>query len=96
MSTEPELEARARRRRAEPTLWGRRLPLPDHWAARAVLGATLILGGLLGFLPVLGFWMVPLGLMVLAVDFPAADRLRRQGTAWTLRIWRRLRRRVSS
>jgi len=30
--------------------------------------------GMFGFLPVLGFWMIPLGLAVLAVDFPAAER----------------------
>lgn len=45
---------------------------------RLVLGLLLILGGLLGFLPVLGFWMIPLGVMVAAMD---------------LRLWRRLRRR---
>lgn len=83
------------RRRAQPTVMGRRLPLPGHWALRALLGAFLVICGLLGFLPVLGFWMIPLGLMVLAVDFPAADRLRRRGTAWALRTWRRLKRRAS-
>ncbi|MGR3758561.1 hypothetical protein ACUXV3_00285 [Roseobacteraceae bacterium NS-SX3] len=44
---------------------------------RLVLGLLLILGGLFGFLPVLGFWMIPLGVMVAAMD---------------LRLWRRLRR----
>jgi hypothetical protein len=46
--------------------------------ARIVLGCLLLLGGFLGFLPVLGFWMVPLGLIVLAVDIPMARRLRRR------------------
>lgn len=36
---------------------------------RITIGVLLILGGLLGFFPVLGFWMIPLGLIVLAVDF---------------------------
>lgn len=37
--------------------------------ARASLGILLILGGILGFFPVLGFWMIPLGLVILAADF---------------------------
>lgn len=37
---------------------------------RALTGVLLILGGLMGFLPVLGFWMLPLGLLLLAVDLP--------------------------
>lgn len=35
---------------------------------RLLLGLALIVGGVLGFLPVLGFWMVPLGIMVAALD----------------------------
>ncbi|MDF1709232.1 MAG: hypothetical protein V7698_14110 [Paracoccaceae bacterium] len=35
---------------------------------RLVAGLLLILGGVLGFLPVLGFWMIPLGLGVAALD----------------------------
>lgn len=59
-----------------------------RWA-RLVLGVLLIVGGVLGFLPVLGFWMVPLGLVVLSVDIPAARRLRRRLEVW----WERRRRR---
>jgi hypothetical protein len=35
-----------------------------------------------GFLPVLGFWMIPLGLLVLSVDLPIVRRWRRQLTVW--------------
>lgn len=42
---------------------------------RVALGVLLILGGLLGFLPVLGFWMLPLGVVVLAREIPAVGRL---------------------
>ncbi len=35
---------------------------------RLVLGLLLIIGGVFGFLPVLGFWMIPLGLAVVALD----------------------------
>jgi len=52
--------------------------LPRWRPARIGLGIALIIGGLLGFLPVLGFWMIPLGLAVLAVDSPVLRRFRRQ------------------
>jgi len=35
---------------------------------RLVLGLLLIAGGILGFLPVLGFWMIPLGVIVAGLD----------------------------
>lgn len=35
---------------------------------RLVLGLILIAGGVLGFLPVLGFWMLPLSIAVAALD----------------------------
>jgi hypothetical protein len=62
---------------------------------RVPLAILLLAGGVLGFLPVLGFWMIPLGLLLLAVDLPllrpgvtsAIIRARRR---WTL--WRRARR----
>lgn len=38
---------------------------------RVPLGLLLILGGMLWFLPILGLWMIPLGLLLLAVDIPA-------------------------
>ena len=38
---------------------------------RIPLAVVLVLGGLAGFLPVLGFWMVPVGLLLMAVDIPA-------------------------
>ena len=36
--------------------------------ARLILGLLLIVGGIFGFLPVLGFWMIPLGVAVAALD----------------------------
>ncbi|MGI9316320.1 MAG: PGPGW domain-containing protein [bacterium] len=36
---------------------------------RILIGVLLLIGGLLGALPVLGFWMIPLGLLVLSIDF---------------------------
>ncbi len=37
---------------------------------RIPLGVVLILCGFVGFLPILGFWMIPLGALLLAEDFP--------------------------
>ena len=41
---------------------------------RGLLGLILIFLGFLGFLPVLGFWMIPLGLGLLATDIPPFAR----------------------
>ena len=43
-------------------LFNRHLHLPKSKPIRIGLGILLIAGGLVGFLPVLGFWMIPLGL----------------------------------
>ena len=45
-----------------------------HTGMRRTVGATLIIGGVLGFLPILGFWMLPLGLLVLSDDIPWVRR----------------------
>lgn len=55
---------------------------------RVVVGSLLILGGVLGFFPILGFWMIPLGLVILAVDFRWA-RHALVNLRWRLRAWRR-------
>ena len=48
--------------------------LPGNPVIRIGLGIVLIIGGILGFLPILGFWMIPLGIAVLAVDIPFVER----------------------
>lgn len=49
---------------------------------RSLLGLALIVGGVFGFLPVLGFWMIPLGVLVIGLDAkPVLRRLRGQGRA---------------
>ena len=59
-----------------------RLPLPGSWILRVFIGVVLILGGCLGFLPVLGFWMIPLGLLVLSIDLAPVRRFRRRVEVW--------------
>ncbi len=62
---------------------------------RIPLAILLIIGSFLAFLPIFGVWMLPLGLLLLALDIPALQpaisgamiRLRRRVNLW----WRRLR-----
>jgi len=63
--------------RGEIQVGSRCFRLPQRASIRIGLGVGLIIGGLLGFLPVLGFWMIPLGLLVLSQDLPAVRRWRR-------------------
>ena len=63
-------------------LFGRRIPMPQSRALRVALGALLVVFGLLGFLPVLGFWMIPLGLLVISHEFAMARRYRRRTVVW--------------
>lgn len=48
--------------------WLSRLRRPEARWIRVPLGILLVLGGIFSFLPVLGIWMLPLGLLLLAVD----------------------------
>ena len=63
-------------------LFNRHWHLPKSRPVRVGLGILLIAGGLVGFLPVLGFWMIPLGLLVLSVDLPIVRRWRRKLAVW--------------
>ena len=65
-------------KRQSISIFGRRLPLPASPGGRLTLGLALVLGGILGFLPILGLWMLPLGLLVLSVDFVFVRRWRRR------------------
>ncbi|MBL4838849.1 MAG: hypothetical protein JKY34_14855 [Kordiimonadaceae bacterium] len=61
--------------------------MPASRIGRIILGVLLIIGGILGFLPVLGFWMVPLGLVILSVDFAFVRRFRRNQEVRIGRWW---------
>jgi cytochrome c biogenesis protein CcdA len=77
--------------RRQINIFGRKFHLPQSRWLRIVVGVTLVIFGFLGFLPILGFWMVPLGLVVLSTDIPAVRRLRRRAEVAILRRWRRWR-----
>jgi hypothetical protein len=70
--------AETRDKRAKIRLGKYSLPMPGTRRQRTLLGAGLCAGGVVGFLPIVGFWMLPLGLVVLSVDSPAVRRLRRR------------------
>jgi hypothetical protein len=61
----PETRAKIRGRVARALVRVRRTLPPG---TRLPVGIVLIAGGTLGFLPVLGFWMIPLGMGVAALD----------------------------
>ena len=59
-----------------------------------LLGATvLIIGGICSILPVLGLWMLPLGLALLSDNFPWLKVWLEKSARWIGRQWRRVRRR---
>jgi hypothetical protein len=49
---------------------------------RRTAGVLLVVGGIFGMLPVLGFWMLPLGLGLLSVDSPWVRRFYRRFFVW--------------
>ncbi|GBQ29522.1 hypothetical protein AA12717_3292 [Gluconacetobacter sacchari DSM 12717] len=51
------------------------LRVPSRRPARILAGFLLIVGGLLSFLPILGLWMLPLGLILLAEDVAPIRRV---------------------
>jgi hypothetical protein len=56
-----------------------------HWI-RIPVGILLVVAGFFGFLPILGLWMIPLGLLLLAQD---VGFLRRPTGAALIRLERR-------
>ena len=64
-----------------------RIRLPKSRALRILLGIALIIGGIFGFLPILGFWMIPLGLTILSLEIPLVRRWRRRFVVWFSRKW---------
>lgn len=55
--------------------WGQKIPT----GLRSVLGLLLMVAGVFGILPLLGFWMIPVGAAFIALDIPP---WRRRLLAW--------------
>jgi hypothetical protein len=47
---------------------------PSGMFVRLPLGVLCIVGGIFSFLPLLGIWMLPLGILLIAVDVPPVRR----------------------
>ena len=74
--TDPDLFPPNRKRRLR---FGRfSVPIPSSRPLRIIVGLALCLGGLLWFLPILGLWMLPLGLLMLSIDLAPVRRYRRR------------------
>jgi hypothetical protein len=64
--------------------WLRR---PSSRLVRIPLAILLILGGIFSILPVLGLWMLPLGLVLFAQDVPFLQKPIAQALGWIERKW---------
>jgi hypothetical protein len=64
---------------------------PSSFAARLAVAILLMLGGIFSFLPVLGIWMLPLGLLLIAQDVHFLQRPLVRVLAWTETQWEPLR-----
>jgi membrane-bound ClpP family serine protease len=60
---------------------------PSSRLVRIPLAILLIAGGIFGFLPVLGLWMLPLGLLLFAQDVPMLQKPMVQMLGWIERKW---------
>lgn len=58
--------------RANPKDWPARIRAWVHAhippGLRFLVGLVLIASGIVGFLPILGFWMIPLGVIIAGMD----------------------------
>jgi hypothetical protein len=63
-------------------LFGRSVRMPRSRNQRIAIGVALVVLGCFGFLPILGFWMIPLGLVVLSYEFATIRRWRRNVAVW--------------
>lgn len=66
---------------------------PQATWVRVPTGLLLMIGGLFSFLPVLGIWMLPLGLVLLAYDVPFLKAPTGRALVWGERRWKEWRRR---
>ena len=60
---------------------------PSSVYVRIPLALLLVIGGFLSFLPVLGLWMLPLGLLLFAQDVPFLQEPLAKMLGWIERKW---------
>lgn len=64
--------------------WLRR---PSSRLVRIPLAILLVVGGVFSFLPILGLWMLPLGLLLIAQDVPLLQKPLARLLGWIERKW---------
>ena len=67
----------------------------SRWV-RLPAGLVLVMGGILSILPFLGLWMLPLGLLLLAIDAPFLQRPMARFVSWGLDLWERRKARAAA
>lgn len=67
--------------------FGRWLRQPHLIWVRIPAGLLLIAAGFVGFLPILGFWMIPLGVIIIAQDVPFIRPPIARALKWGLDKW---------
>jgi len=60
---------------------------PSSRLVRVPVAILLIVGGIFGILPVLGLWMLPLGLVLFAQDVPMLQKPIARMLGWIRRKW---------
>jgi hypothetical protein len=77
-------EAKLSPRLAKFVGWLRR---PSSRLVRVPLAILLVVGGIFSFLPILGLWMLPLGLLLIAQDLPFLQKPTARLLGWIERRW---------
>jgi hypothetical protein len=60
---------------------------PSSRWVRVPVAIVFVFGGFVGFLPIVGFWMTPLGLVLIAQDVPFLRPPLARLLAWVERKW---------
>ena len=60
---------------------------PSSRLVRIPLAILLVIGGIFSILPVLGLWMLPLGLLLFAQDVPMLQKPLSRMLGWIERKW---------
>lgn len=76
----------------KPGAWLAWVRQPSHKVVRIPLAVLLCLGGIFSILPMLGVWMLPLGLMLLSIDLPFLQAPVNRVIIWAERTWVRFQR----
>ena len=78
------INRRVPKRMAQSIEWLRK---PSSFAVRLMVAILLVLGGIFSFLPILGLWMLPLGLLLISQDLPFLQKPLVTALAWMEKKW---------